>query len=136
MHFFIFLWNPRFILPEYFLNFFSNLYIPAWLRKNFKLMVLRLLEKTFANQNIESIHYYPYLKVKFSPRFLLSPLQAEGNYPFRFWKSIFMQQKRGRIMEMKKSPKLNLRGYWSQVLMNFTIFAILNCFVFVLLCHN
>ena len=40
----IFLWTPKgFISPEYFLNFFSNLYIAQWSRKSFKFMVLRLL---------------------------------------------------------------------------------------------
>ena len=39
----IFLWTPKgFISPEYFLNFLLNLYIPPWLRKSFKLIVLRL----------------------------------------------------------------------------------------------
>ena len=33
----IFRWTPkRFISLEYFLNFFSKLYIPPWLRKSFK----------------------------------------------------------------------------------------------------
>ena len=41
----IFLWTPKgFISPESFLNFFLNLYIPPWLRKSFKFIVLRLLQ--------------------------------------------------------------------------------------------
>ena len=44
IHPLIFLWNPKgFISPEYFLIFFSNLYIPLWLKKCFEFMVLRLL---------------------------------------------------------------------------------------------
>ena len=39
-------------------------------------------------------------------------------------------------MELKKLPKLNLRGYWSQVLINSTIFATLTFLVSVLLCYN
>ena len=43
-------WTPRgFISSEYFLNF---LYIPPWLRKSFKFMVLRLLEDTFISHKI------------------------------------------------------------------------------------
>ena len=36
-------------------------------------------------------------------------------------------------MELKK---LNLRGYWPQVLINFTIFATFTFLVSVLLCNN
>ena len=40
-----FLWTPQgFISPEFFLIFFTNLYIPPWLRKSFKFIVLRLLQ--------------------------------------------------------------------------------------------
>ena len=73
--------------------------------------------------------------------FIITP-QAEGNYPFLsnsvFWRSIFSPAERcGRIMELKKLPKLNLRGgYWSQVLISSTIFATLTFLVSVLLCHN
>ena len=38
-------------------------------------------------------------------------------------------------MELKKLAKFNLRGYWSQVLINFTIFAIFTFFVSALLCY-
>ena len=41
----IFLWTPEgFISPESFLNFLLNLYIPPWLQKSFKFIVLRLLQ--------------------------------------------------------------------------------------------
>ena len=40
-------------------------------------------------------------------------------------------------MELKKLPKLNLRGgHWSQVLINSTIFAALTFLFSVLPCHN
>ena len=39
-------------------------------------------------------------------------------------------------MELKKLPKLNLRGHWSQVLINSTIFAIFTLLVSVLFCNN
>ena len=59
------------------------------------------------------------------------PFHAEGNYPFLpnsvFWRSkiYFSPAERGeeRIIELKKLPKFNLRGYWLQVLINSTIFA-------------
>ena len=41
----IFLWTPKaFTSPESFLNFLLNLYIPPWLRKSFKFIMLRLLQ--------------------------------------------------------------------------------------------
>ena len=44
----IFLWTPKgFISPESFLNFLLNLYIPPWLLKSFKFIVLRLLQIHF-----------------------------------------------------------------------------------------
>ena len=53
IHSLVFLWTPKgLISPEYFLNFFSKLYIPPWLDKSFKFMVLRLLANTFVSQKI------------------------------------------------------------------------------------
>ena len=70
----IFSWTSNwFISPEYSLNYFSNLYIPSWLWKNFKFMVLRLLKKTFVSQKIKSVHFYSYPKAKLSPGVLSSP---------------------------------------------------------------
>ena len=53
-----------------------------------------------------------------------------------FWKSIFHPAESGRIMELKRWPKLNLQGYWWQVLTNSTIFATFAFLEFVSLCHN
>ena len=40
-----FLWTPKgFISPKSFLNFLLNLYIPPWLPKSFKFLVLRILQ--------------------------------------------------------------------------------------------
>ena len=60
IHLLIFLWTPKgFVFsPEYFLNFFSNLYIGQWLRESCKFMVLRLLENAFVSQKNESVHFY------------------------------------------------------------------------------
>ena len=43
-----------------------------------------------------------------------------------FLEIYFSHSKLWRIMELKKWPKLNLRGYWSQVLISCTIFATLH----------
>ena len=84
-----------FISPEYFLNFFSNLYIPPLLQKSFKFPVLWLLEDTF----------------------LLMPLsktlpQEEGNYPFPtnrvFWKFVFHPAERGEDYGAEKMTKVKL----------------------------
>ena len=126
IHPLIFLWSPKgFISPEYFLDFFSNLYIPPWLQKSFKFMTLRWLENTFLSQKIESVHFYSYPQAKLSPRSISSLLQTEGNYPFPLRQSVlktyFSPTKRGRTMGLKIWPKLKLQGYWSQVLINPTI---------------
>ena len=94
IHSFIFLWTPKgFISAEYFLNFFSIMYILSWLRKSFKcfksfskvsLMMLRLLENTIVRQKIKTNHFYSCPQAKLSPRFLSSLPQAEGNYPMFF----------------------------------------------------
>ena len=45
IHTLIFLWTCKgFISPESFLNFFLKLYIPPWLWKSFKVIILRLLQ--------------------------------------------------------------------------------------------
>ena len=86
--------------PESLLNFFLNLYIPPWLRKGFKFMMLRSLAITFVSQKIQSVHFYLYPKAKLSPRLLsLPPPHAEGKFPFLpnniFWRSIFSRAERG-----------------------------------------
>ena len=124
IHPLIFLWT---ISPEPFLNFFLNLYIPPWLWKSFKFMVLRLLANTFTHtpkqKSPPGFYHYPPGRRKL-------PIPPEQ----RFLKIYFSPVERGRgvrIMELKKLPKLNLQGYWSQVLISSTIFPLS-----VLLCHN
>ena len=131
----IFLWTPKgFISPQYFRNFFSNLRISPWLKKSFK--VLRLIKKLFVSQKNWIYSFLLMPQVKFSPRLLSSSLQTEGNYLFPsnnvIWKTTFPKQKVGRIMELKKCPKLNLRKYCSQILMKFHHFC--NIYVFGLFC--
>ena len=103
----IFLWTLKgFISPESFSNFFLNLYIPPWLRKSFKFVVLRLLANTFMSQKIESVHY-SCSQAKLSLRFLSSPpRQKEIIHSSRteFSEDLFFPQQKGgeRIMEFKK----------------------------------
>ena len=111
-------------LSRIFLEFFLKSVYPNMVVKSFKCLVLRLLETKFLLMSL----------CKSLP-------QAEGNYQFPanrvFWKSIFTQHKGGRVMELKKRQKLNLWGYWLQVLINSTIFTIfIHFLVSVLLCHN
>ena len=75
IHPLIFLWTPKgFISPESFLNFFLNLYIPPWLQKSFKFIVLRLLANTFVNQeSVESVNFYSCPQAKLSPGFYHYP---------------------------------------------------------------
>ena len=82
-----------------------------------------------------SIFTHASKQISLSPVFI-STLQAEGNYPFLpnsvFWGSIFSLAEKGeRIMELIKLSNLNVRRYWSQVLINSTIFTFLAS---VLLC--
>ena len=76
------------------------------------------------------------------PQVLIIIPQAEGNYQFVpnsvFWRSNFSTAERGVglwswIMEI---PKLNLRGYWSHVLINSNIFATFRFLVPILFCNN
>ena len=97
VHLLIFLWTPKgFISPEYFLNFFSNVYIAPWLQKSFIFMVLRLLENTFVSQKIESVYFCSCPQANLSPRFL-SSLQAGGNNPYsprhlKYWVGVLRGQ--------------------------------------------
>ena len=105
IHSLIFLCTPKgFISPESFLIFFLNLYIPPWLRKSFKFIMLRLLVNTFVTQKIESVHFYSCPQAKLSPRFLsLSTRQKEIAHSSRtaFSKDIFFLSRKG------------WRGLWS-----------------------
>ena len=88
----------------------------------------------FVSQIIESVHFCAFSQAKLSPRFL--PLPPRQNSVF--WRSIFPPAEKGggRIMELKKLPKLNLQGYWTQDLINFTIFVTFKLLIAILLCHN
>ena len=135
-----FMWTTTgFISPE-FLNFSLNLYIPPWLRKNFKLMVLRLLANTFVSQKSESVHFYPCLQVKLSRRFYHYPL-GRRKLPTppgqRFLKIYFFpSRKGGEDYGVEKVIKIKPTRNWSHILINSTIFATFTYLVTVLFCHN
>ena len=137
IHTLIFLLTCKwFVSPEYFLNFFSSLFIPPWLLKSFNFIVLKLLENTFVSQKIESVHFYSCHQTKLTPRYLPSPLQAEGNYLFHptnvFWKSIFPQQKGGEEnCRAEKMIKIKLTRVWVTRFDKFHHFCNLFGFCFV-----
>ena len=92
-----FLWTPNgFIYPESSLNNFLNLYIPSWLYKSFKFILLRLLANTFVSQKIESIHFCSPPSKTLPQVFMIIP-EAEGNCPFLlnsfFWRYFFLSRK-------------------------------------------
>ena len=115
IHPFLFLWTRNgFISPEYFLIFFSNLYIPPWLQKSFKFMVLRLLANTFVNQRVESVHFYSCPEQNSPPCSYHYP-KGRTKFPIppklRFLKVYFFPNEK-KDMELKRWPKLKLREYW------------------------
>ena len=127
-------------LSRIFLEFFLKpVYVSPWLLKNFKFMVLRLLVNRFVSRENESIHFYSCPKQNSPPGFYHyhSGEKEPTHFPQRtVFENLFSPAERGSIMELKRWPKLNLRGYWSQVLINSIIFATFTLLVPVLLCRN
>ena len=115
-------------------------YIPPWLQKSVKFIVLRLLANTLWFKKLNLFVFTQTPKQNSPPRFLsLSPRQKEITHSSQaaFSEDLFFPQqlKKFENLEMKKLTKWNLRGYWSQVLINLTIFATCT-FLFFFLCHN
>ena len=81
--------------------FFSSYISPLRLLK-----LLFSYSNTFLSHKLNLFMFYSCSQAKFFPRFLALPLLAGGNYPVPpnndFWKSIFSQQKEGRILRPKK----------------------------------
>ena len=94
----IFLWTPMgFISPKYFLNFFLNLYIQPWLRKNFKFSV-KITANTFVSQKTEPVHFYSYPQAKIYYRFLSLSSRQKGiahSSQNVFFEDIFPEKKGG-----------------------------------------
>ena len=115
-----------FVSPEYFLNFFPNLYIPPWLWKNFKFMVLRSLENTSATQKIEYVFTLFIPPSKTHPQvFIINTVGRRKLLisPKHFLKIYFSTAERGEDYGAKKWPKLDFGGYWTKVLINSTFLA-------------
>ena len=100
----IFLWTPKgFIFPESFVNVLLNLYIPPWLRKSFKFIMLRLLQTHLWVKKLNLFDFTHAPKQNSPPRFYhYSPGRRELPIPSRtaFSKDIFSWAERGgeRIM--------------------------------------
>ena len=100
IHPLIFLWTPKeFSSLKYILNFFSNLYIPPWLRKSFKFTVLILLENTFVSQKkgISSFLIIPQSKTL--PQVLIITSPGRRKLPIspeqRFFENLFFPSTKG-----------------------------------------
>ena len=141
IHTLMLLWTPkRFICPECFLNFFSNLYDPPWLPKQCQFYGVEVTEKyIYESKNL----IWSFLRMspsKTFPQVLINTPQVEGYYPFpqtALFENLFLaKQTEGRSTELKKWPKLNLWGYWSETFINSTIFVTFALLISVLLCHN
>ena len=100
IHTLIFLWTPKgFISPESFLNFFLNLYIPPWLRKSFKFIVLRLLQIHLWVKKLNLFNFTHAPKQNSPPGFYhYPPGRRELRIPpeQHFLKIFFPEQKGGR----------------------------------------
>ena len=77
--------NTCFHISIDYITFSSNIIVELFLKavfppllvETFKLMVIRLLENTFANQKLESTDFYHDPLANLSPRFLSSPARQE-----------------------------------------------------------
>ena len=95
----IFLWTPKdFISPELFLNYLLNLYIPPWLCKSFKFIVLRLLQIHFWVKKLNLLNFTHTPKQNSRPSFYhYPPGRRELPIPPKqhFLKIYFPEQKEG-----------------------------------------
>ena len=114
-------------------------YIP-YFKINAPIFCCPLFFKEYLNPHVmiikmeHTVDYHPCLSELTSRIHLLMFLWAPKS--FISPEGFFPQQNGGRIMELKKWPRLYFRGYWQQVLINSTIFATFTFFVSVLLCHD
>ena len=90
-----------YLSQEFLLDFLSNLNIPPWLGKIFKLMLFRLLENAFASQTFESIHFYSCPSPGKTSHILIFTPKEEENYPFSagsFFSKIYSSKQKGGTM--------------------------------------
>ena len=139
IHTLIFLCTPKgFIFPESFLNFFLNLYIPPWLRKSFKLIVLRLLQIGLRVKKNWICSFLLMRPSKILPQLFTNP---PGRLllpipPKKSFLKIFVPEEKGERGLWSWKKYQNKKWYQSQVLINSTIFATFTSLVYVLLCNN
>ena len=121
----IFLWTPQGFSLRVFLEFSPKFVYSTMVAEKLQVYSAKITANTFANQKIESVHFYSCPQAKLSPRFLsLSPGRGELRIlpGQRFLKIFFPDQKeRGKDYGWKNYQ--NQQWYWSQVLINSTIFA-------------
>ena len=122
-------------LPRILLEFFLNLYIHHGCRKVSNLWI-RLLANKFVQQKIKFVHFYSRPQAKLSHKFLSLP-HTKKEITCSSWtafsEDLFFPKGGQTMIEMKKVPKLNLRGIWSQVLINSTILVTFTFLFFVLM---
>ena len=101
VHPLIFLWTPkRFISPEYFLHFFSNVYIAP----KFHIHAVNKVTKKYNCESKNLICLFLLMSPsKTLPRFLSLSLQAGGNNPFP--PNNAFQQKIGKDYEAEKNDR-------------------------------
>ena len=116
----IFLWTPKgFISPEFFLNFLLNLYIPPWLWKSFKFIMLRLLQIHFWVKKLNLFNFADVPTQNSPPGFYHYP-RGRRELPIRpeqhFLKIFFPEQKEGgEDYVVEKITKINKgigRKFW------------------------
>ena len=107
----IFLWIPKgFISQESFLNFFVNLYIPPWLWKSFKFIVLWLLQIHFSIKIFKLFDFTHAPNINLTKFLLLSPKQMRIAHSPRtaFSEDIFSWTKKGeKDYGVEKMTKIN-----------------------------
>ena len=129
-------WTPKRLISPV-LNLLLNLYIPPWLWKSFKFIVLRLLKIHLWLKKLNLFNFNHASKQNSPPGFYHYP-QADRNCPFLpnsiFWGYFFLNRKRGqRIMELKKFTKLtrvlvtSFDGHKSHHLWNLYILGLFCC---------
>ena len=101
-----------FTSPESFLNFFLNLYIPPWLRKSFKFIVLRLPKIHLWIKRLNLFIFTHAPKQNSAPGFYhYSSSRREFHIPpeQRFLKIFFPEQKEGAAEDygVQKITKIN-----------------------------
>ena len=130
-----------FISPESFLNFFPKPVYSTMVAEKFQIYSIKLLQIHLWVKNLNLFIFLMTPKQNSPPDFYNYP-PGRWELPIapeqRFLKIFCPEQKRGwGDYGVEKITKLNKgQGYWSQVLINFTIFATFTFLFYILLCYN